>query len=265
MTSLQPCFVLHQRAYRETSSLIEIYAEHAGRLGLVAKGARRPRSPFRGLLQPFVPLLLSWSGRGELGTLTGAEFAAPPPRLQGAQVFQAMYLNELLMRLLHRHDPHPQLYVNYSRALDALAATPAQGSEAVLRRFEVALLDAIGYGMVLDHAVDTERPIRPDGHYRYLAQRGPVEQGAREAAAGELHTAGLVHDASAERKLADDEAGIPISGRALLWLAGGVDEGSDIAPQAKQLMRFVLRPLLGERPLATRMLFTRPGSARALD
>ena len=278
MVSLQPCFVLHLRPYRETSALIEVYSEQAGRAGLIAKGARRPRSPFRGLLQPFAPLLLSWSGRGELGTLTGAEPAhgADGPQglagarvsqgLHGAQIFQGMYLNELVMRLLHRHDPHPELFVVYARTLEALAASPPQGSEAVLRRFEVALLDATGYGMVLDHDADTGESISADACYRYLAERGPVRAADGE---GGDHDEGVKQETSNNRNdlyraLAhgENDAGLAVSGRTLLWLGGAADEDADTARQAKRLMRFVVRPLLGDRPLATRSLFSGPRTER---
>src|SRR5690242_12429174 len=105
--SLSPAYLLHQYAWRETSRVLEIWSREHGRLGIVARGVRRPRSPFRGLLQPFTPLKLSWSHRGELGNLTGAEAAAPAPALHGRPLMAAFYLNELLLRLLARQDPHP--------------------------------------------------------------------------------------------------------------------------------------------------------------
>ena len=228
---LEPSFVLHQRPYRETSQLVEIFGERSGRVALVARGARRSRSPQRGLLQPFSPLLLSWVGRGELGTLTGAEIETPGPPLPEIALFSALYLNELLMRLLHRHDPHPSLFSSYQRAVDELRA--GEPVELALRIFEKNLLQEIGYGLVLDYDADSGERITAQRSYRYRLERGPVE----------------------DRSSALD--GIPVSGRTLLALASGRLEGPDEIGEAKRLMRYLLDPLLGERPLATRSLFRR--------
>ena len=236
---LEPAFVLHNRAYRESSLVSEIFGRDSGRLGLVAKGARRPKSPLRGMLQAFHPLLLSWSGSGELGLLTGAEPDGYAPALAGKALFSGLYMNELLMRLLHRHDPHPELFHHYGRALECLARS--QRSDAVLRVFEKQMLESIGYGLVLDHDIDSGHAIEGDGAYRYEMDRGP----ARSA------------DGNAD--------GVPVSGETLLALAREELASEQVLEEAKRLMRVVLRRYLGDKPLATRSLFrSRARSARAL-
>jgi len=166
---LEPAFVLHHRAYRETSLIIEVFARGTGRVGLIAKGARRPKSALRGMLQSFRPLLLSWLDRGELGLLTGAEPDGYVRPLAGKALFSGLYMNELLMRLMHRHDPHPELLHHYGSAIDALGH--GQRSEAVLRVFEKQMLESIGYGLVLDRDVESGEPIHGDYAYRYQTDR----------------------------------------------------------------------------------------------
>jgi DNA repair protein RecO (recombination protein O) len=105
--SLQPAYILHSRPYRESSLLLEAMGREHGRIGLVARGARGARSRWKNMLQPFRPLLLSWTQRGELGTLTGADQVASPPALAGESLFCGLYANELMIRFLQRSDPHP--------------------------------------------------------------------------------------------------------------------------------------------------------------
>src|SRR3970282_94597 len=130
----QPAYVLHHRDYSETSLLLEVFRAHNGRIGLIAKGARRASSRMRVILKPFQRLLIGWSGKGELAVLTGAEQDAGAPALAGAALYCGFYLNELLLRLLHRHDPHEALFAAYRIALDALGRGGAH--EAAMRVFE---------------------------------------------------------------------------------------------------------------------------------
>ncbi len=167
----QPAFVLHTYPYRETSLIVESFCAEHGRVALVARGAKRPRSELRGLLQAFQPLTLSWAGGAELKTLIKAEWrggTAPPG---GAALLCAFYLNELLLKLVPREDPHPQLYAEYEAALAALSGggDPAP----ILRRFEVRLLAELGYAMELDRDVDTGAAIDPAARYHYAFDRGP--------------------------------------------------------------------------------------------
>ena len=226
---LDPCFVLHQRPWRETSLIIEVFSTHSGRLGLVARGARRPASPLRGLLQPFVPLLASWSDRGELGTLRAAESDGPSLPLSRRGLAGGLYLNELIMRLTHRHDPHPELLFDYRQAL--LGLHEEGDIEPVLRVFEKRLLSAIGYGLSLEREVGTDHPVRGELRYRYLPELGPIEGGDSEA------------------------PGVEISGATLLALSRERLESAAQLSEAKRLMRFLLERLLGPRPLGSRLLF----------
>lgn len=164
---LEPAYLLAVRPYSDTSLLLEAFTPAYGRLGLIARGARGPRSRLRGLLQPFAPLLLSWRSAGELGTLTGAEAQAPPVPLAGERIFFGWYLNELLTRLLQRHDPHPKLHAVYATLLPELAGGDVQ-AQVALRLFEKRLLADVGYGLLLPGDID------PSGCYRYDWDRGPV-------------------------------------------------------------------------------------------
>lgn len=231
----EPGYVLHSRPWRETSLILEVFTCGHGRLGLTARGARRLRSRLRGMIVPFQPLLLSWAGRGELPTLTGADDEGPIPALRGRALFSGFYLNELLLKLLPRNDAHGALFGHYRDALAGLGAGGA--AEPVLRIFEKRLLDALGYGLTLDREADTGAPVSPNRRYRYLPQHGPV--GESGAAAG--------------------EKGVAVSGRTLLALARGRFEDGDGEARARQearsLMRAILAPHLGPRPLGSRQLF----------
>ena len=140
---LEPAYILHARAYRETSQLLEVFTSGFGRVGIIANGARRPKSTFRGYLNPFQPLRLSWSGRGELMRLSAIESIAPPATLDGDRVMAGFYANELLLKLLQRGDAHPELFVHYAALVDGLAQP---GDTEPTAKFP---------------AVSASRPIRP--------------------------------------------------------------------------------------------------------
>ncbi|KZC17296.1 DNA repair protein RecO [Rhodanobacter sp. FW510-R12] len=174
----QPAYVLHARAYRETSLLLECLTREHGRLGVVARGVRGERSRLRrAQLEPFQPLVLDLLLRGELATLTAVEVVDTPARLSGDAGLAGLYLNELVVRLTGRQDPHPLLFDAYARTLARLAA--GESLAWSLRRFERDLLEAIGYGLQLQHDADTGEAIEPAACYRYVA-----EQGAMRCAAG---------------------------------------------------------------------------------
>src|SRR5436190_23870238 len=145
----EPAFVLHAYAYRETSLIVEAFTHAFGRVALVAKGAKRPRSEMRGLLQAFQPLMLSWTGGGELKTLTKVEWRGGLPLVTGAALLCGFYLNELLLKMLPREDPHPDLFGDYRSTLERLAVSSEHAP--VLRQFEVRLLAALGYALPLTH------------------------------------------------------------------------------------------------------------------
>ena len=220
----EPGYLLHRRDYRETSLLLELFTLNYGRVGVVARGARRSRQGRAGLLQPFQPLLLGWSGRGELGTLTEVDRAERASGLAGRQLPHGFYLNELLLRLLPRDDPHPRLFHHYRRALADLAS-----EEAALRRFEVVLLQELGYGLELACDGETGQPLDPGGHYRYELEKGPC------AVADEVDSPWVV------------------SGATLLSLASG-EAPDDGHGESRRLMSRILAYYLGDRPIRSREL-----------
>lgn len=223
---LAPAFVLHQHAWRESSRIIEIISREHGRIGLVARGIRRPASTLRGLLAPFRPLLLSWVLRGELGTLIQVESAAPATMLGGRSLMGAFYLNELLLTLMARHDPQVELYDHYEAAL-ATIADPEQ-LEVGLRVFELRLLQVIGYGLNLDRDAQSGEAIIADHFYRFEPQHGLVH----------------VEDKGGE--------GLLVQGATLQKLATGDLVEPEHLREARRLLRAALDVQLGGRRLKTR-------------
>lgn len=224
---LQPGYILHPRAYRDTSLLLEVFTRDQGRFGLVARGARAPRSRIRGLLQPFQPVLLSWSGRAELGTLHSAEANGAASPLRGTALYSGFYLNELLMRLLQRLDPHPELFAAYAAALEGLPSA----AERPLRLFEKRLLETLGYGLLLDQEAHSGAPVDAAALYVYELECGPVRVSSAP-------THGLV-----------------MAGRSLLSLAGEDLSDAQSLAETKRLMRAALALYLGDRALKTREIF----------
>lgn len=228
---LEPGLVLHARPWRESSLLVEAFSRGHGRLGLIARGARRPKSRVRGLLQPFIPLLLSWRGRGELATLTGAETEGRFPPLTGSTAIVGLYLNELLLRFLHRHDPEPVLFDRYLAALDGIARE--DDPEPILRIFEKRLLEAAGYALELKREVRSGTAIEPEGRYRYTTDSGP------------------------ERWSSGTSSGVCVSGRTLLALDREEITDRHALREAKHLMRSIIDEHCGGRVLAARRLWRR--------
>ena len=230
----EPAFVLHSYPFRETSLIIEVYSRHHGRLAIVARGARRPRSTLRGVLMSFQPLLLSWFGKGEVRTLHSAEWQGGQPYLQGTALMCGFYLNELLLNLLARDNPHAQLFDYYRATLYRLAHETDHA--ATLRCFEKHLLQELGYALVLDREAGSDRPIQPELCYRYAVEQGPVPA-----------------DSGPDDR-DDGGSGFPVSGKTLLDMAA--DEYGDpaTAQQSKQLMRILLNHHLGGKMLHTREL-----------
>jgi DNA repair protein RecO (recombination protein O) len=176
----QPAFVLHTRPYRETSLLLECLSRDHGRLGIVARGVRSQRGRMqRSQLEPFQPLLLDLQIRGELATLRAAEPAGPPLRLPGDAGLAGLYINELVVRLTERQDPHPSLYDAYARTLVRMTQEPSLAWQ--LRRFERDLLAALGYALQLEGDADSGEPLQADALYLYRPEHGPVRCRAGES------------------------------------------------------------------------------------
>lgn len=222
-------FILHGYPYRETSLLLEVFARAHGRVSMVARGARSPRSPLRGVLLAFQPLALSWFGKGELRTLARAEWIGGQRPLRGEALMCGFYLNELLLRLLPREDPHDALFARYQHALREL--TSRGESAPALRAFERALLKELGYAMALERDSASGGAIDPVKTYRYDPERGPIEAKDGQAADSVL------------------------SGRTLLDMAH--DDYTDplTQQQAKALMRTLINHRLEYQPLKSRQIF----------
>ena len=223
-TELQPAFVLHRRPFRNTSLLLEAFTREHGRIGLVARGASRPKARLRALLQPFTPVLLAWLEGAELATRSAAEERGLPYAMPSARLLSGFYLNELLLRLLTRHDPYPRLFDAYQDAL--LGLMQADTEEPLLRQFEKTLLDELGYGLQLGVDSVSGKPVQPDQRYHYNPQQGP------------WLAQGISHDWT-------------ISGRALLALQNDqLSEPQDLH-EVKRLMRAAIGTHL-DKPLRSR-------------
>ncbi len=167
----EPAFVLHAYPYRETSVIVEAFTPACGRVAMVARGARRPRSELRGLLQGFQPLLLSWSGQHELKTLHKAEWRGGLPLVGGSALLCGFYLNELLLKLLPREDPHPQLFADYERRSPILR--PGASRRRCCVASKSGSLAELGYALPLLREADTGAPVDPATRYHYAFDRGP--------------------------------------------------------------------------------------------
>jgi DNA repair protein RecO (recombination protein O) len=222
---LARAYVLHQRPFRDSSLIVEVFAREHGRMTVFARAARGPRTRFA-LLQPFRALLLSWSGRGEAPQLTGAENADGPPALPAARLMSAFYLNELLLKLLTRHDPYPELFDQYEATLAQLRQQP--GAEAALRQFEARLLEFIGYGLNLAAEADTGYPVRDDAYYHF-------QPGVHGVVIAEPGSSGAIGGGVLQR----------------LALGCGFESDTELR-QARSLMRAALDHCLEGRELNTR-------------
>ena len=167
---LAPAYVLHQYAYRDTSRIVEVFTDEHGRLSLFARGANSAKSSLKGVLRPFQRLLVSWSGKSEAGQLVGAEIDGDVTNLAPARLMSGFYLNELLLKLTERRDPHPEIFFSYASCVQALCEGEVE--ERALRRFEKRLLNELGYGLELTQTGDGI-PVQEDKYYRFALQSGP--------------------------------------------------------------------------------------------
>jgi DNA repair protein RecO (recombination protein O) len=222
----QPIYVLHTYPFKETSLIVELFSKQFGRVAAVAKGARRPRSAMRGQLQSFQMLAATWSGKNELKTLHGLEWADALLSLEGEALMCGFYLNELLLRLLPREDAHEALFDYYQATIKTLAK--GQDLASHLRRFELRLLQEMGYAVPLFEDENGD-PISQDKTYRYEAEYG----------ASETHKT---------------KNGVQLIGKTLLDMASDNYVSSQTQQQSKQLMRYLLAYYLGDKPLHTRQL-----------
>lgn len=223
MAALLHAYFLHTRAYRETSLLVEVFSAETGRFSGSWRGGRRSKG---GAAQLFQPLLLEAAGHGELKSVQRVEMAGMALALAGTALFSGFYLNELLIRLLPRDEPQPELFVAYAGTLGRLAE--GESPEALLRRFEAQLLDSLGYGLDYGHDSDRGEPVLADAHYDYHPERGFTRT---SVVAGSY------------------------PGVVLQALAGGDFAPAAAAAAAKRIHRLALARLLGPKPLKSRELF----------
>lgn len=222
---LAPAYVLHQYAYRDSSRIVELFTAEHGRLSLFARGLAAPRSGLKGVLRPFQRLLVSWTQRGEAGQLIGAEVDGEATSLAGQALMSGFYVNELLLKLTQRGDPHPEIFLSYAACLAALGGGTAQ--EPALRRFEKRLLEDLGYGLELEQTADGE-PLEPGAYYRLATESGPVACIA--------------------------EAPGAVYGRSLVDLKAERFEDARSLRDAKRVLRAALDTCLEGRPLHTRAI-----------
>ncbi|MED5532805.1 MAG: DNA repair protein RecO [Pseudomonadota bacterium] len=226
----EPGFVLHWRPYSESSLLLELYSRSYGRITAIAKGARGQKSPYRGTLRPFALITLGWSGKGEVKTLTQGEWAGPGAALVGSGLFCGFYLNELLIKFLHRYDPHERLFERYWQCIHELLSD--SGQESALRYFEKVLLEEIGYGLQLEHDQTSGEKILPAGRDRYHPGVGAfVEQ-------------------------TDDQTGVGIHGESLIALRAESPLSERSQREVKQLHRAIFHNLLEGRTLVSRSVYS---------
>jgi DNA repair protein RecO (recombination protein O) len=170
----EPAFVLHRYDWSESSLILEVFTRHHGRIAMVAKGAKRPSSNFRPVLLPLQPLHLAFGGEAEIRTLKGAEWVGGQVMPTGEALLSGYYLNELLLRLLARDDPHPQLFDAYAAAVAVLASEHGEALEPALRAFELLLLREIGLLPALDVQTLTLAPLDADAPYTLVAEAGLI-------------------------------------------------------------------------------------------
>lgn len=231
----QPAFLLHARPFRETSLIIEAFTRNFGRVGLLARGVRNPKSRKRALVMPFQSLLLGWSGKGELPLLTSIEATDCARELKAEQRYAVFYLNELLLKLLHRHDAHESLFDFYSGILDEIyQGVPIQHA---LRRFEKELLSQSGYGLILHQEAKTSRPVEAERHYQYIPDQGPK----------------LV--VQSENNKSSTQQSITLRGKSLLDFYYDVFDDKESLKECRKLVRYLLDRQLEGKPLHSRRVY----------
>lgn len=225
----QDAFILHTKPFRDTSLLVDFFTQDHGKITAVARGARTQRSKFRGVLQAFIPLSISWSGRSELVTLTAAEPDGVPCDFNGKALISALYVNELMQRFLMKSDPHPDLYHLYQKMLQSLQQS-SRDISCVLREFEKQLLVELGYGFDWTHAADLGTAIEPDQWYLFIPDQGFVTTTAKQSNY------------------------LAFQGVHILTIANNDWGDKAVMRTAKQILRAAIQPHLQGKPIKSREL-----------
>ena len=220
-------YVLHTYPFKETSLIVEIFSKVHGRISIVAKGARRPRSLVRGMLQSFQSLQATWLGQGEMKTLHSIDWCDALLQIEGDALICGFYINELLMRLLPKEDPHEKLFDFYHQTMELLSMK--NHLSVTLRRFELKLLQELGYELPLLNDENGE-PIKPNKIYNYEVAYGPSET-------------------------KNSSEGVSLIGKTLIDMAGDDYKDPTTEMQSKQLMRYLIGHYIGEKPLNSKKLF----------
>lgn len=234
------CFLLHQRAYRETSVIIDLLSETEGRVSLVCKGVRgsgKKSAMLRSVLQPFAGLAVSWSGKSDLKSLRQAEVLVPAPQFSQHQLFAALYLNELLVRLFQQGESHIDLFQEYRSAIADLALADASDmshTEIPLRRFEFKLLATLGFEVDLAYDAGSGECVEATAFYRYTS------------------------DIGLNKVLGNSRHSDLIAGEDLLALHSHDYSRESVRRAAKKIVRIALAQHLGGKPLKSRELYSKP-------
>ncbi len=262
------CYVLHSKPFKDTSAIVELLSQEHGRVSVIFKGVRSTKNSAKSrVLQPFQPLLASWYGKRELKSGKSVEQGGMPHMLSGKKLYSGIYLNEILLRMLHRDAPAEGIYEHYQQCLSELqgkgenkgatATTKSVGAsseniEVHLRQFEWRLLDAIGYQLPCECDAQSGAPIVVDAYYRYEINHG------------------FIYDSPISSENFAPRSGV-FSGELLLAILRDMtvyahhprqqqqqyhdNLSRHLLPEAKRLMRLALAPHLGEKPLESKKLF----------
>jgi len=225
--SLHDAYILHSRSYKESSLIIDLFTRDFGRVSIIAKGVKKSKRSLFGLLQPFTPILVSWIGKGELYTLTNVELNGVFKYLYGTNLLCGYYVNELILRFLHKEDPYEVLYTAYSKVISSLKST--KDIEPLLRQFECDLFQELGYGLNL--TIDTKTGKKVESHKTYFFQ--------------------IEHGPTLEQI---SETNIQVSGETLLLLECNNLVDKKTLFESKKLMRYIINYYLGGKPLKTHQL-----------
>lgn len=226
---LTPCYILHRRDYSETSLILDVFSREHGRINLIAKGAKRNKKQRGSSFNLYQQYNISWVSKSELGTLTDIEVAIHSCSLKPEQIMTGFYMNEILLRLLHKDEPHPELFDSYKISINNLVKDEPE--EIILRYYEKNLLQSLGYGVILDHEVETGESLIDEQEYIYKFDNGPVV------------------------KKQPDDSGVSISGKTLLQLNNETLSEPVNINEAKVLLRTILDQHMGNKPLASKSLY----------
>ena len=232
--TLSPAYILHRKPYSDSSLIVDFFTLQDGRVTCIAKGVKTAKSRKAAIMQPFIPLMMNYSGRGEVKTLRECEAVSNAFKLEGTTLYSAYYVNELLLKILQKHECHADVFASYAHLLQQLEQA-SDSPEALLRNFEIQLLSDIGYGLQLTHEALSSLPVDPEKKYIYELEQGPTET----------------------TNHASQVSGKPvISGNTLLALNEASINDPQQLQESKNLMRYVIRHLLGGYNFRSREFFT---------